>query len=36
MKEYYIVGIVKEEIKVEVLGNLLPLKISWADGMKGV
>jgi len=33
MKEYYIVGIVKEEIKVEVLGNQIPLKISWAEGV---
>jgi len=33
MKEYYLVGIVKEEIKVEVLGNLIPLKISWAEGV---
>jgi len=35
MKEYYLVGIVKEEISVEILGNQIPLKISWADGMIG-
>lgn len=36
IKTCYLVGLVKKEMKVVVLGTETPLKMNWADGMIGV
>ena len=35
-KVYYVTGVIKKEIAIEVLGQPNQLKLEWADGMVGV
>lgn len=35
MKKYFLVGIVKKEIEINVLGASEEISLEWADGMVG-